>query len=126
MTTNCICGHKSYGSDHICGLGELTAKGKELQHKMKEIQENLLSGKAAHDVKERNALLNAPDQKNPLVGDCGYGHLDTIRQLTEFNENLQGLIRRLEKSNQKLGEENHRLGGKGVGWNKNIETHKKL
>jgi hypothetical protein len=41
-------------------------------------------------------------------------------------ENMQGLIRRLEKSNQQLGEENHRLGGTGVGWNKNIETHKKL
>jgi hypothetical protein len=42
------------------------------------------------------------------------------KQLIKENENLQGLVRRLEKSNQQLGEENHRLGGEGTGWNKNV------
>lgn len=41
-----------------------------------------------------------------------------IKELEQENANLRGHIRRLEKSNQELGEENHRLKGKGEGWNK--------
>lgn len=42
-----------------------------------------------------------------------------IAELMAERDSLLGHVRRLEKSNQELGEENHRLKGTGIGWNAN-------
>ena len=45
--------------------------------------------------------------------------IETVKANVEIIESLSGHIRRLEKSNQELGEQLHRL-GPGEGWNKNV------
>ena len=55
---------------------------------------------------------------NPFTAPYPWDEL--IEDLKKQNESLWGLIRRLEKSNQELGEENHRLKGNGEGWNRNV------
>lgn len=50
---------------------------------------------------------------------------DAVKERTEELEkelaSAWGFVRRLEKSNQELGEENQRLKGIGSGWNAPIE-----
>jgi FtsZ-binding cell division protein ZapB len=59
------------------------------------------------------------DDQDQFVKDA-YWLIEEIAKLRIENENLRGHVRRLERSNQQLGEENHRLKGGGVGWNKNV------
>ncbi len=44
---------------------------------------------------------------------------EIIMEKQDTIESLLGHIRRLERSNQELGEELHRLRADGIGWNKN-------
>lgn len=44
----------------------------------------------------------------------------TLNNLQKEVENLRGHIRRLEKANEQLGLENHKLKGRGQGWNQNV------
>lgn len=66
-----------------------------------------------------------PENWNPNTRDVDLEWLaaidrDRIEELKRENEFLRELVRRLEKSNEKLGLENHRLKGEGKGWNKNV------
>lgn len=49
-------------------------------------------------------------------GECP-GCAARVAELEVLLANSQGFVRRLEKANQALGEENHRLKGEGTGWN---------
>ena len=55
----------------------------------------------------------------PYCGECP-GCVAKIHELETINSNLRGHIRRLEKSNEDLGLENHKLKGRGQGWNQNV------
>jgi hypothetical protein len=59
-----------------------------------------------------------------LVKELGYQDPEEILilRLQEEIESLRGHIRWLERSNQELGEENHRLKGDGIGWNKTNDS----